>query len=321
MDITRTTVVTLMVLLTGCMERANYVLDTASSQNGSTDQEETETDTQTDPAPQDTAETTSAENSAIFVSADFPSTLSCGESTVAELTLRNTGTATWTRDTQYKLGAVNDEDPFKPGDVRVWLNESESVSPGEPFTFEIELDAGDEAGTWTTDWQMVQESIEWFGDVASYEVEVVCEETPVEEAGSFDLNNVTWLHTDVSGWSQTATLSSVTVSGGEICLNYNKADTWTVTDYGDVEVVANPWVFIWHDDQWYGATWEWLRPSQTCKSSSSVAGDHIKQEPFGENGGWVPTSGETFYFMVSGLARTSLQNVHERSNVVQVVWP
>jgi hypothetical protein len=247
--------------------------------------------------------------------------MSCGESTVAELTLRNNGTATWTRDDSYKLGAVNDEDPFKPGDVRVWLNESDTVSPGEPFTFEIELDAGDEAGTWTTDWQMVQEAVEWFGDVTSYEIEVACEESTVEEPDAIDLEAVTWLHSDVSGWSQTATLSSVTVSGDEICLNYDKADSWTVTDYGGVEVVANPWVFIWQNDQWYGATWEWLRPSQTCKAASSVAGSHIKQDPFGEHDGWVPTSGETFYFMISGLSRTSVRNVEERSNLVQVVWP
>ncbi len=320
MAITRTSVLALAVLLAGCMERTNYVNDTASPPGPPTGDQD-EADTQTDPEPQDTGESVSAENAALFVSADFPSSLSCGESTVAELTLRNNGTTTWNRGSDYKLGALNDEDPFKPGDVRVWLGESDSVSPGEPFAFEIELDAGDEAGTWTTDWQMVQESVEWFGDVASYEVEVVCEESPVEEASTFDLNDVTWLHSDVSGWSQTATLSSVTVSGDEICLNYNKADTWTVTNYGDVEVVANPWVFIWQDDQWYGATWEWLRPSQTCKSASSVAGDHIKQDPFGEHDGWVPTSGETFYFMVSGLARTSLRNVEERSNVVQVVWP
>jgi len=320
MDIIRTTVFALSVLLAGCMERTNYVTDTASPAGPSTGDSD-EPDTQTEPEPQDTGESVSAENSAIFVSADFPSTLSCGESTVAELTLRNNGTSIWNRDTDYKLGAVNDEDPFKPGDVRVWLDESDSVSPGEPFTFEIELDAGDEAGTWTTDWQMVQEAVEWFGDVASYEIEVACEETPVEEADTFDLNDVTWLHSDVSGWSQTATLSSVTVSGDEICLNYNKADTWTVTDYGDVEVVANPWVFIWQNDQWYAGTWEWLRPGQTCKNVDSVAGSHITQDPFGEHDGWVPTSGETFYFMVSGLARTSLRNVEERSNVVQVVWP
>ena len=38
---------------------------------------------------------------------------------------------------------------------------------------------------------------------------------------------VTWLHTNVSGWTQTGTLSSVSVSAGTIALNYDKANTWT----------------------------------------------------------------------------------------------
>ena len=38
---------------------------------------------------------------------------------------------------------------------------------------------------------------------------------------------VTWLHTNVSGWTQTGTLASVSVSGGTITLNYDKANTWT----------------------------------------------------------------------------------------------
>ena len=37
---------------------------------------------------------------------------------------------------------------------------------------------------------------------------------------------------------------------------------------------------------------------------------------------WKPTSGETLYFMVSGLARFSnIKNVSERSNIVKVIWP
>jgi hypothetical protein len=53
----------------------------------------------------------------------------------------------------------------------------------------------------------------------------------------------------------------------------------------------------------------------------SVAGACIKQDPFGESSGWVPTSGETYYFMLSGLARSSVRNNEERSNVIAVVWP
>ena len=141
---------------------------------------------------------------------------------------------------------------------------------------------------------------------------------------TLDLSEVTWLHTDVSGWSVAADLASVSFEGSDICLNYDKADEWPVVNAasaGNVDVVGNPWVFIWHEERWYGATWEWLRPGQTCKAQSSVAGDHIKQAPFDEASGWVPDSGQTLWFMVSGLARSSERNVEERTQPVQVIWP
>ena len=131
---------------------------------------------------------------------------------------------------------------------------------------------------------------------------------------------MTWLHSDVSAWPETATLSSVTISGASICLDYDRANQWPIYNIG-VDVVANPWVFIWENGQWYAATWEWLRPGQICKAVSSVAGSHIKRSPFGEHSGWVPTSGETYWFMVSGLARFSERTVEERSNLVPFVWP
>ena len=138
-----------------------------------------------------------------------------------------------------------------------------------------------------------------------------------------DLKKVKWLHTDVSGWPVKAKLSSVTFSGGNICLNYDKANTWSKNQISGVDVNANPWVFIYQSGLWYGATWEWMRPGQTCKSRTSVAGDHIKQKPFDAVSGWVPKKGQVLYFMVSGLARmgSSITNVQERTAPVKVIWP
>jgi hypothetical protein len=141
------------------------------------------------------------------------------------------------------------------------------------------------------------------------------------------LNQVKWLHTDVSNWAVTANLSSVTVQNGIICMEYDKKNSWPSVSIshnsgnGTVDVVANPWVFANYNDQWYAATWEWLAVGSTCKNMSSVAGDHIKQPPFGP-ANWKPQSGQKLYFMVSGLARFSnIKNVSERSNIVKVIWP
>jgi hypothetical protein len=133
-------------------------------------------------------------------------------------------------------------------------------------------------------------------------------------SGSLGLGAVQWLHTNVSGWQETATLQTVKISGGSITLDYNKAGVWPAVD----GVNANAWIFVERGGKWYGATWEWLRPGQTVKSVAAVRGDHIKAAPLHD---FVPVRGETYGFMVSGLARDKRRNVLERSNVVMVRWP
>ena len=145
---------------------------------------------------------------------------------------------------------------------------------------------------------------------------------------ALNLGSVQWLHTNVSSWPVTSNLPEVSFSGSTLCLNHDKANSWSaVTICGDVDVNANPWVFIYRPDlegtdgTWYGATWEWMRPGGTCKGTYAVAGDHIKQPPFHPTSGWAPSSGETLHFMVSGLARSHERNQQERTNTVEVVWP
>lgn len=131
-----------------------------------------------------------------------------------------------------------------------------------------------------------------------------------------ELSSVQWLHTDVSGWAETATLSA-SVGGGTINLNYDKARVWPAVD----GVNANPWVFVNLNGQWYAATFEYLRHGQTAKPMGVLdgrLGDHIKVSPLNQ---WRPRSGERIGLMVSGLARSQLRNVRERSNVVMVTWP
>ncbi len=133
-----------------------------------------------------------------------------------------------------------------------------------------------------------------------------------------DLGGVRWLHTDVSGWSETGTLRTVRVSGGTITLDYDKAKSWPGVDHAGAFVNANPWIFVNVSGVWYAATWEWLRVGQTSKSTRSVAGDHIKKHPLGN---FRPRSGEVYGFMVSGLARDSARNVRERTQVLMYRWP
>lgn len=141
--------------------------------------------------------------------------------------------------------------------------------------------------------------------------------TSTNSDGSFDLSNVRWLHTNVSGWSQTATLS-VSFSGDNINLNYNKARAWPSRNTAGASVNANAWVFVNINGTWYAATWEWLRYGQTSKAKSSVSGSHIGTSPLNN---FSPQSGTVYGFMVSGLARSDVRNVQERSNVCMARWP
>jgi hypothetical protein len=113
-------------------------------------------------------------DAAEIVSLSFPSTLNCGASATASLTMRNAGTTTWTRADGLRLGAYEDSDPFYHLDTRVDLPDGSEVPPGSEWTFSIPLVAPVTAGTYKTDWQMLREFVHWFGDVASSDVEVAC---------------------------------------------------------------------------------------------------------------------------------------------------
>ena len=127
---------------------------------------------------------------------------------------------------------------------------------------------------------------------------------------------IKWLHTDVSSWPVTASLTA-SVGGSTINFPYSKANVWPAVD----GVNANCWVFVKLNGQWYAATFEWLRRGQTAKPKGVLDGsmdDHIKVSPLSS---WDPHSGERIGIMVSGLARTQLRSVRERSNVYMVTWP
>jgi hypothetical protein len=78
-------------------------------------------------------------------------------------------------------------------------------------------------------------------------------------------------------------------------------------------------VFVNRGGQWYGATYEWLRPGQTEKGvTADGIGDNIKVEPLAS---WQPRPGERVGFMVSTPARDDNRTSNERTNVVMTTWP
>ena len=119
-----------------------------------------------------------------------------------------------------------------------------------------------------------------------------------------DLSQVVWLHTNVSSWPQTSTITSTTIGAPPICINHTKLGQWATGDFsGSGAIVdSNVWVFANIGGTWYAATWEWLRAGTTCKDfGASDFRTHVNgASPLSS---WTPQSGETIGLMVSTPAR------------------
>ncbi len=174
------------------------------------------------------------------------------------------------------------------------------------------------AGSFTTTVEFVADS----GAMARATVTVVIEAAPVpgDGADEIDLSQVIWLHHDVSGWAKSSTVTHITHADPPICIEHTKAGAWPAIDDSGTIIEGNPWVFVQISGQWYAATYEWLRPGQTCKNiDAGNIGAHIKIAPLDS---WRPRSGEVVGFMVSTPARFGPNGPkNERSNVVRFVWP
>jgi len=127
-----------------------------------------------DDTPQDDAPDETPLNAASIVGSQFPGALECGESATASVEVLNTGSATWTQAGGYKLGTVGDEDPLHELH-REYLPTDVEVPPNSSWEFEFELIAPGQPGTFTTDWQMVHEGFEWFGEIFATDIVVTCE--------------------------------------------------------------------------------------------------------------------------------------------------
>ena len=142
-------------------------------------------------------------------------------------------------------------------------------------------------------------------------------------ADEIDLSQVVWLHTNISSWPQTSTITSTTIGAPPICINHTKVGQWPTGDFsGSGAIVdSNVWVFANIGGTWYAATWEWLRAGTTCKNlGASDFRTHVNGVP--PLNSWTPKSGEKIGLMVSTPARLGPDGpVNERTNVVIRTWP
>ncbi|GEM_PF-3087554 len=109
-------------------------------------------------------------NSAQFVSQIVPPMIEANHNYYMSVTMKNTGTTTWTRDGNYFLGSQNPQDNNNWGSslipaARLPLAFTDPIKPGESATFTFfPIRAPANAGIYNFQWRMVQEFKEWFGD-------------------------------------------------------------------------------------------------------------------------------------------------------------
>jgi RHS repeat-associated protein len=102
-------------------------------------------------------------NGAQFISQSVAQTMVAGQSYSVSVTMKNTGSNTWTTASHHNLGSQNAQDNTTWGMGRVGL--PFSVASGSQATFTSTLTAPATSGTYNFQWRMVQDGVEWFGDL------------------------------------------------------------------------------------------------------------------------------------------------------------
>ncbi len=114
--------------------------------------------------------TNGCRNDAQFVRQSVPATMTVGQRYDVSVTMKNTGTTPWTAAQGYQLGAQNPQDNRNWGFHRIELpvireGVRVEVSSGNEVTFTFTVTAPSMPGTYNFQWKMVQERVEWFGDL------------------------------------------------------------------------------------------------------------------------------------------------------------
>ena len=113
------------------------------------------------------------DNGAALVGHTLPQSMTCGESYIATVTMRNTGDKVWSEASRHRLGITGTSDPLTgPSEVRIELPAGVTVANGSSYVFQIPMTAPANEGTYRTEWRMVEEQVEYFGPVAAEDVVV-----------------------------------------------------------------------------------------------------------------------------------------------------
>ena len=166
-------------------------------------------------------------NDAAFVSQTVPATMTPGQTYSVNVTMRNTGTSTWTPDGDYQLGAENLPDNTRWGMSRVNLNAI--VRPGEDATFSFMVTAP-AAGSHSFQWRMVQQNVQRFGALTT-NVNVQTVNNPPTVSLTGPAQNAIFTAPATVGFTATASDSDGTITKVEFFQGSTKVGEDTTSPY------------------------------------------------------------------------------------------
>ena len=109
---------------------------------------------------------------ATCIATNIPDTVANGSKFNASVTMRNDGEDAWTQFYAYKLGSQTPQDNTLWGKSRVEIASGVTVAQGQEYTFNFELTAPSNPGTYPCDWKMLQEYVRWFGETCHKNINV-----------------------------------------------------------------------------------------------------------------------------------------------------
>jgi hypothetical protein len=160
-----------------------------------------------------------ATNGASFVSQSVPTSLNAGQVATVSVTMRNSGTTTWTPGT-YFLGSQNPQDNATWGLNRVSLGTS--VAPGSNASFTFNITAPTTAGAYNFQWAMLQNGAGYFGS-ASTNVAVTVN---APGGGGGGINDATFISQNVP-----ATMNAGQAYTVSVTMRNSGTTTWTAGAY------------------------------------------------------------------------------------------
>ncbi|MBS2030233.1 MAG: hypothetical protein JST54_20185 [Deltaproteobacteria bacterium] len=107
----------------------------------------------------------SGTNDATFVSQNVPTNVVAGSTFQVTVVMQNSGNMAWALypSKGYYLGTQHPQDNTTFGTNRIFMDASACVAPGSSYTFTATLTAPSTPGTYTMQWQMLQDQVQWFG--------------------------------------------------------------------------------------------------------------------------------------------------------------